>query len=102
MLKQSQQPAPPSCLRPGGAARESSGKMISDHVRRAPEGVRVEMRVPRGRRRLRVAEKLADDGEAEARARADRREGVPKIVDAHALEPGVPLDRPPGLLEVGA
>ena len=44
------------------------------------------MRVPRGRRRLRVAEELADDGEAETRARADRREGVPKIVDAHAFE----------------
>ena len=51
--------------------------MISDDVRRAPEGVRVEMRVPRGRRRLRVAEELADDGEAEARARSDRARANP-------------------------
>ena len=60
------------------------------------------MRVPRGCRGLRVAEQLADYGEAEASARSNRCESVPKVMDAHALEPGVSLYRCPRLLEVGA
>jgi len=60
--------------------------MISDDVGRAPQRVGVKVRISRRRRGLRMTQELADDRKAEARARADRREGVPKIVDAHAFE----------------
>src|SRR5271166_4988971 len=57
------------------------------------------MRVPCGRRRLRMAQKLANYRKGEARARANRREGVSKVMDAHAFEARVPLYRPPRLLQ---
>jgi hypothetical protein len=48
-----------------------------------------------------MAQELPHDWKSEARARANRREGVPKIMDAHAFEPRVPLNRTPWLLEIG-
>ena len=75
--------------------------MISNDIGRAPKRIGVKMRVPRGRRRLRMAQELPNDRKAEARARANRREGVPKIMDAHAFEARVPLYRPPRLFQAG-
>src|ERR1700689_3065398 len=49
-----------------------------------------------------MAQELADDGKPKACAGANRREGVPKIMDAHPLEPRVSLNRSPGLLKIGA
>jgi|SRR5580692_6191106 hypothetical protein len=60
------------------------------------------MRVARRCRRLRMAEKLADDGKPKARAGANRREGVPKIMNAHAFESRVSLNRSPGFVKIGA
>jgi len=89
-------------LRPRIVACESGRKMVADNIGRPPQRVRVEMGVARRRCGLRVAEKLADDGKSKARARANRREGVPKIMDAHPFEPRVPLNSSPRLLKVGA
>ena len=89
-------------IRPTAAARERGRKMVADDVGRAPQRVGVKVRVARRRRRLRVAEKLADDRKAKARAHADRREGVTEIMDARTLEARVQLNRSPRLLEVRA
>ncbi len=86
---------------PRVAACQSRRKMISNDIGRAPKRIGVKMRVPRGRRRLRMAQELPNDRKAEARARANRREGVPKIMDAHAFEARVPLYRPPRLFQAG-
>lgn len=48
-----------------------------------------------------MAKKFADDRKSEARAGANRRERVSKIMDAHAFEPRVPLNRAPWLLKIG-
>ena len=50
------------------------------------------MRVSRRRRGLRVTEQFADDWQSEARAGADGRERVPKIVNPQALQAGVTLN----------
>ncbi len=89
-------------LRGGTLASESSRDMVSNKIRRPPERIRVEMRVTRRRRGLRVAEKPADDRKSKARACAYRRERVPKIMDAPPFETRVPLNRSPGLLKVRA
>jgi hypothetical protein len=49
-----------------------------------------------------MTQELPDDWKTEARARANRREGVTKIMDAHAFEARMPLYRLPGLLQAGA
>src|SRR5271166_1013547 len=49
-----------------------------------------------------MAQELADDGKPKARAGANRREGVSKIMEAHPLEPCVSLNCSPRLLKVGA
>ncbi len=84
---------------PNAAAGEGRGEMVSDDVGRAPQRVGVKVRISRRRRGLRMAQELPDDRKAEARARANRRESVPKIMDAHAFEARVPLYRPPRLLQ---
>ena len=48
-----------------------------------------------------MTEELADDGEAKARPRANRRKGVPEVVQANAFESGVPTHSRPGLLQIG-
>jgi hypothetical protein len=75
-------------------------QLISDEVRAASQWVSIEMRIASRRRRLRMAEKLSDDGKPEACAGTDRRERVPEVVDTHSLKPSVPLYGAPGLLEI--
>src|SRR5580658_7068478 len=49
-----------------------------------------------------MPEELANDREAQTRARADRRKRVPQVVQSNAFEARAPTDRRPGLLEIGA
>jgi hypothetical protein len=80
---------------------ESGGQVIANDVGRAPERVRVEVRISRDGSGLRMTQELSDDWQAEAGARANRCEGVPQVMDADAFEPRVPLNRSPSRLEVG-
>src|SRR5215216_2073886 len=59
------------------------------------------MRVTARGPRLSMAEQLANDREAHAAPRTYRREGMPQIVNAKALQHGMPSDRLPRTLEVG-
>ena len=78
-----------------------SRKMIADDVRRPPQRVGVEVSIPGSRLRLAVSKQLADHGQPQARACPDRRERVPEIVQAHALEVSTTANRLPWPLKVG-
>ena len=49
-----------------------------------------------------MSEQLADDRQAERRARAEAREGMPQVMQPDACETRGAANRGPGLLEVGA
>ena len=88
--------------RAAGPAIERRGNCRANRIRRAPDGIGVEMRVTLRGRRLRVAQKLADDQQTEPGARADAGEGMAEIVNAKAGKRGSLDHRRPGLLEIGS
>lgn len=74
----------------------------SNRVRRAPHWVRVQMRIPCRRRRLRVTEQLPDDRQTGRRAGAERSKRMAQVVNADALQARCAAHSGPWLLEVRA
>jgi hypothetical protein len=73
----------------------------ADGLDRAPQRVRVQMRVAMRGGCLRMAQQLSDDRQAHGRARADAGEAVPQIVEAHAVEPSGLAYSGPRLFQIG-
>ena len=59
------------------------------------------MRIASGGRRLRVAQQLADDGEAEPAACTEARIGMPEIVQTNPIKPGAFCNCRPWALQAG-
>ena len=75
--------------------------MLADHVRGPAQWIGVEVGVTRRRLRRAVAQQFADNRQSEAGAGTDGRKRVAEIMQADAIEFGMPPDRRPGPFQVG-